>query len=44
MSTDSLVSSFPAQGWSCDTLQEGVEAAASMAGLSIRAEDAQEVG
>ena len=36
MSADSLVSSMPSNGWSCETLQQGVEAAAKMAGIQIQ--------
>ena len=39
MSRDSLVSEMPSNGWSCQTLAEGVEKCAEMAGLKIQPAD-----
>ena len=36
MSRDSAVASLPSQGWSCETLVEGVRTAAQMSGLAIQ--------
>lgn len=44
MSRDSLVSSLPSQGWSCQTLEEGVEMAAQKAGLSLNPNDFKQAG
>ena len=38
-SSDSLVSSLPSQGWSCQTLEDGVQAAAMAAGLTLKTQD-----
>ena len=43
MSQDSMVSSFPSNGWSCETLGRGVTAAAAMAGLALQPEQLKEV-
>ena len=39
MSRDSMVSSLPSDGWSCATLQEGIEVAAQQAGLTLKTQD-----
>lgn len=36
MSTESLASSMPSQGWSCETLVQGIVKAAEVAGLSLQ--------
>lgn len=36
MSQDSLVSQLPAQGWSCETLADGVRHAAAMSGMALQ--------
>ena len=38
-SSDSLVTSLPSQGWSCQTLEDGVQAAAMAAGLTLKTQD-----
>ena len=35
---------MPAQGWSCETLEQGVLAAAAVSGMEIRSENMQEAG
>lgn len=42
MSCDSQITSFPEQGWSCETLEAGVNLAASLAGLSLKPMDANQ--
>lgn len=44
MSRDSMVTSLPSQGWSCQTLEEGVEMAAQKAGLSLNPQDFKQAG
>ena len=39
MSRDSMVSSLPSAGWSCATLEEGIQMAATKAGLSLCTQD-----
>ena len=43
MSQDSMVSSLPSNGWSCETLGRGVTAAAAMAGLALQPDQLNEV-
>ena len=35
MSRDSQVSSLPQNGWSCESLEQGIIAAAKLAGVSL---------
>ena len=39
MSRDSLVSSLPEAGWSCQTLNAGISTVAQHAGLQLKPED-----
>jgi len=39
MSRDSTVTSLPEAGWSCQTLEEGINIAARAAGLSLKTRD-----
>ena len=39
MSRDSMVSSLPSNGWSCATLEEGIQIAAQQAGLTLKTQD-----
>ena len=39
-----MVTSLPSQGWSCQTLEEGVEMAARKAGLSLNPQDFKQAG
>ena len=42
--SDSMVSSLPSQGWSCQTLEDGVKAAAMAAGLTLKTQDYLQAG
>ena len=44
MSRDSMVSSLPSNGWSCQTLEEGLALAAEKAGLSMQTRDYLQAG
>ena len=44
MSSHSLVSSMPSNGWSCETLQQGVATAAHMAGITLQQDQIAQAG
>ena len=44
MSRDSLVSSLPSQGWSCETLDYGIREAAKLSGIALEPSQVGQAG
>ena len=42
MSRDTLVTSMPSRAWSCETLNEGIQKCANMAGLHLKPQELEQ--